>query len=206
MKSKAGSSDSTINPETLTLLKNRDPAFLAALFKEVNPYLAKVCGASGIYSEHADDVIHQTWERFFTNLEKFEGRSQIRTFICGILFNKIREYRRIQNKTLFEDNAEDVLSHSFTQDGWWKVTPPHPQKLMELKQAGDFIKLCLDGLTEQQKAAFLMREVDDDDSNEISVTLGINVTHLRVILFRAKDKLRKCLEGKADSMGLVHEY
>jgi RNA polymerase sigma-70 factor (ECF subfamily) len=194
-----------LDEATLTLLKNRDHAFLTELFKEVNPYLGRVCAANSIYRENADEVIHQTWEKFFTNVEKFEGRSKIRTFICGILFNKIREYRRAEGKTVYEDDSEKVMSHSFTADGWWKTPPPNPQKLLELKQAGVFIKECMEGLTEQQKAAFFMREVDDDSADSISTVLEVSVIHLRVILFRAKDKLRKCLEGKTSEEKLPHE-
>ena len=90
------SSDRFVDAETNELLIKRDPAFLKSLFVDINPFLIRVCIANSIYSENADDIIHQTWETFLTNLEKFQGRSQIRTFICGILFNKIREHRRIQ--------------------------------------------------------------------------------------------------------------
>jgi RNA polymerase sigma-70 factor (ECF subfamily) len=197
MKPDQTPADFNIDENTLALLKNRDRAFLEALFREVNPYLGRVCAANQIYLENADEVIHQTWEKFFTNIEQFEARSKIRTFICGILFNKIREYRRAEGKTIYEDDSEKVIGNAFTQDGWWKVAPPSPQKILELKQAGDFIKECMEGLTEQQRAAFFMREVEDDAADSICSALQVNMAHLRVILFRAKDKLRKCLEGKA---------
>lgn len=191
-----GSADQYIDDQTLLLLRNRDADFLKKLFCEVNPFLARVCIANAIYDESSDDIIHQTWETFFTNLEKFEGRSQIRTFICGILFNKIREYRRALGRTIYEEDSEKVMSQAFTSDGWWAIEPQNPQRLMELRQAGEFIEECLEGLSEQQKAAFVMKEVDEENSEEICHVLGVNVSHLRVLLFRAKDKLRKCLEGR----------
>lgn len=141
-------------------------------------------------------MIHQTWETFFLNLNKFEGRSQIRTFICGILFNKIREFRRQLGKTQYEDDSERVMNHAFTSEGWWKIIPHSPDRIIELQQSSQFIQDCLEGLSEQQKAAFVMKEVEEESSEEICHILGVNVTHLRVLLFRAKDKLRKCLEGR----------
>jgi len=187
-----------IDDETLRLLMTRNTEFLGSLFTEVNPYLIRVCIANGIYEENADEVIHSTWETFFANLEKFEGRSQLRTFICGILFNKIREFRRDQKKTVYEDDSEKIMNHAFTPEGWWKTEPPNPQKLIELREASDFIQECLEGLSEQQKAAFVMREVEEENSDTICNLLGVNVSHLRVLLFRAKDKLRKCLEGRVN--------
>ena len=189
-------SDFLLDPETLQLIKNRDSHFLSQLFSDVNPYLMRVCAASGIYDIDAEEVIFDTWDRFFTNLEQFQGRSQIRTFICGILFNKIREHRRAIGRTTYEEDAEKVLNRPFTEDGWWKQEPRDPFKLYQSKQVGSLIKDCIDGLTDQQKNAFLMREVEEENSDEICNVLDINVSHLRVLLFRAKEKLRKCLEGK----------
>lgn len=188
--------DLYIDPETIRLLMGRDHVYLKTLFTEVNPFLIRVCIANSIYDENADDIVHQTWETFFLNLEKFEGRSQIRTFICGILFNKIRERRRELGKIQYEDDSERFMSQAFTPEGWWKAIPPSPDRIVELRQSAELIKECLDGLSEQQKAAFVMKEVEEENSEEICNILSVNVTHLRVLLFRAKDKLRKCLEGR----------
>lgn len=188
--------DQFIDEKTLALLSKRDTAYLEQLFIQVNPYLSRICTANGIYKEKAEEVIHQTWERFFTNIDKFEGRSQVRTFICGILFNKIREYRRDLGKNFYEDDSENIFNNAFTIDGWWKTDPVSPQKVLELKQSSFAIQDCIEGLSEQQKAAFILREVEEENSEDICNYLNINVSHLRVLLFRAKDKLKKCLEGK----------
>lgn len=188
-----------ISEDVKNLLIDRNVEFLKMLFNEVNPYLLRVCGANGFHGEHADEVIHETWDVFFQNLTKFEGRSNIRTFVCGILFNKIREYRRYQGKHIFSEDSEEMFSHAFTNDGWWKSEPSDPYKFAEMKQASEFVKECMDGLTEQQKAAFIMREVDEENSEEICNVLGVNVTNLRVLIFRAKDKLKQCLDGKISS-------
>jgi RNA polymerase sigma-70 factor (ECF subfamily) len=190
-------SQNFIDDSILALLKNRDREFLEKLFHEVNPYLNRVCMANGMGHEEVKELIHQTWEQFFSHLEKFEGRSQIRTFICGILFNKIHEHRRLQKRFVLEDDSQKFMDDAFTEDGWWKVEPTDPYRLVELKQAGEFIRECLDGLTEQQVTAFVMKEIEEENSEAVCNVLGVNVSHLRVLLFRAKDKLRKCLEGKA---------
>lgn len=192
-------SNQLIADDIKNLLLNRDADFLKNLFIEVNPYLIRVCAANGYYREMAEDVIHETWTSFFHNLNNFEGRSNIRTYVCGILFNKIRESRRSDGKHVFNDDSEKMFSNAFTQDGWWNNEPSDPHKFTELKQASEFVKECLDGLTEQQKAAFIMKEVDGDHSEEICNVLGVNVTNLRVLIFRAKEKLRQCLDGKINS-------
>lgn len=190
-----------VDGDVKSRLENCDAEFLEHLFSEVNPYLIRVCSANGIFKEHAEEVIHETWAVFFQNLNKFEGRSNIRTFVCGILFNKIREYRRFQNKFLAHDDSEQAFNNSFSKAGWWNIKPTDPHKFTALKQASEFVSECLDGLTDQQKTAFILREVDEENSEEICNVLGVNVTHLRVLIYRAKDKLRQCLDGKINSSG-----
>ncbi len=53
--------------ESFKLLKKRDRAFLASLFRDVNPYLNRVCRANGFGQNDTKDLIHQTWEKFFSN-------------------------------------------------------------------------------------------------------------------------------------------
>lgn len=180
----------------LQKIKERDPVSLSSLFRETNPVLVRVLAANGIYRETAEDLVNQTWERFFTNLERFEGRSELQTFICGILFNKIREYRRATGRVVFEDDSENVMAMAFTNDGWWKNETPDATNVVYAKQLSQLIGECIDGLTEQRKAAFVLKEVDQEETTVVCNVLGVSTSHLRVLIFRAKDKLRQCLEGK----------
>ncbi len=188
--------DRVLDALTLQLLADRDHAFLEKLFTEINPYLIRICSSNGIHGPNAEDVIFDTWDRFFSNIEKFEGRSQIRTFICGILFNKIREHRRAIKRTTYEDDSESFMDQSFTAEGWWKHAPQDPHHLLEIKEVSLFVDECLEGLSEQQRSAFLLREVEDEPGESLGRHLGVSVAHVRVLLFRAKDKLKKCIEGK----------
>lgn len=185
-----------IDENDLTLLKARNKDFLSKLFLEVNPMLLKVCASNGIRNESAHDVVQQTWQKFFENLEAFRAESQVKTFICGILFNKIREHRRSQHRIIFEEDSEKVMSQAFTSEGWWNPQVKAPDYQLEKATALKFIQDCLEGLTEQQRTAFVLIEVEENKSEEICNTLNVSLSNLRVLLFRAKDKLKKCLQGK----------
>lgn len=188
-----------IDDKTFQLLKERDTAFLETLFKETNPYLFKILGANKIFSEQAQDIVQSSWETFFKNLEQFRGQSQIKVFIAGILLNKVREHRRALKKVVYEEDSEKVYSQAFDSDGWWMAEPSDPQKLIESKESVKFIEECLEGLSDLQREAFLLKVVEQEKTEEICNILKINVSHIGVLLFRAKDKLRQCLEGKASS-------
>jgi RNA polymerase sigma-70 factor, ECF subfamily len=185
-----------ISLELLNRLKQRDPLLLEAVFRENNPVLLRMLAANRIYAEDAEDVVHQTWERFFTNIEQFQGKSEVRTFLCGILINKIREYRRAKGKIILEEDSESFLEKAFSPKGWWNVAPADPSEKMQSAQMSKHIQDCLEGLTEQQRAAFVLKEVENEESSEICNVLEVSVSNLRVLIFRAKEKLRQCLEGR----------
>ncbi len=176
-------------------LDQREPELVQLMIKEINPVLLKILYTHKIDRQACQDIIHQTWQRFFENYAAFEGRSQLSTFIVGLLINKIREFRRAQKKFVFEDDSEAVFKQSFA-DGWWVNEPTSPDRLLEQKNISTHIADCLEGLTEQQRTAFILREVEDEESDDICNVLGVSISHLRVLLFRAKDKLKKCLEGQ----------
>lgn len=189
--------DDLENPQHLELLKKRDPAFLSSLFSDMNPRLLRMMASKGIYAEAAEEVVHQCWETFFTNLDKFEGRSQIKTFVFGILINKIREDRRRNSRVDYEEDSEKVFERSFTKDGWWVNEPTDPYRIIENRQLGDSIEDCLEGLTDAQRAAFLLIESEGESSESACQIMGVSLSNLRVLIFRAKDKLRACLEGQS---------
>lgn len=189
-----------IDEKTFLLLKNRDVVFLEKLFKETNPYLFKILGANKIFSEQAQDIVQASWETFFKNLDQFRGQSQIKVFIAGILLNKVREHRRALKKIVYEEDSEKIYEQSFDSDGWWMSEPKDPQKLIESKELIRFIDECLEGLSDLQREAFLLKVVEQEKTEEICNILKINVSHIGVLLFRTKDKLRQCLEGKASAL------
>jgi RNA polymerase sigma-70 factor, ECF subfamily len=163
----------------------------------MNPRLIKMMASKGLYAEAAEEIVHECWETFFTNLDKFEGRSTIKTFLFGILINKLRENRRRTNRIDYEDDSEKVFERSFTQNGWWASEPEDPYKLMANQQLGLSIQNCLEGLTDQQRAAFLLIESEGESSESACDIIGVSMSNLRVLIFRAKDKLRACLEGQS---------
>ena len=185
----------TPSPEFLARLRRREPELLRTIFAEHNAWLLRVLASQGFYDEVAEDLLHQTWERFLTNLDLFAGRSQLRTFLCGILLNKVREQRRLAKRVVFEEDAESVMSRAFTPEGWWNSPPPEPSAVLYSAQISKLVAVCLEGLTDDQRTAFLLKEVEQEDAAEICNVLGVSVSNLRVLIFRAKEKLRRCLAG-----------
>ncbi|MFZ4405121.1 MAG: sigma factor-like helix-turn-helix DNA-binding protein, partial [Pseudobdellovibrionaceae bacterium] len=119
-----------------------------------------------------------------------------KTHLFGILLNKIREYRRKIKKIDYKEDSEEIFSASFTNEGWWAQDPGDPEKIFKNKQLGLAIEDCLEGLSEVQKSAFMLIESEGESTEEACNILGVTCTHLRVLIFRAKNKLKTCLEGR----------
>lgn len=179
----------------LVLLRTRDSAFLERLFKETNPYLLRMLGARKIFGTDAEEIVCQTWHTLFEKIDVFQGRSEIRTFMGGILINKVRESRRSSDRLVSEEDPDVIMSNAFTPEGWWKQEPEDPKSLFEHKEVGTLISQCLGGLSPDQREAFMMKESEEKETSEICKILNISSTNLGVLLFRAKEKLRKCMSG-----------
>lgn len=177
-------------------LRSRDSVLLDQLFRELNPYLLRCLSSRGVFAEGAEDVICETWVTFLSKIDSFEGRSSVKTYLTGILFHKVQEHFRAVGKYVQpEEDLAMIIDEQFTPDGWWKQEPQDPSLLFQNKEVGGLIEKCLEGLSSQQRNAFILKEVEEEESETICGALGISITNLGVLIYRAKEKLRKCIDG-----------
>jgi RNA polymerase sigma-70 factor (ECF subfamily) len=151
----------------------------------------------GFSATHAEELVQSVWVTFFEIAPKFQGRSHVKTFIFGILYNKASELRRDFKKIDDREPIEVVMDSRFAADGHWIKPPIDPQQFMESAETMGLIQRCLDRLPLNQRMAFCLKEIDDHGTNDICKILDVTVTNLGVLLYRAKNRLRECIEGKA---------
>ena len=146
----------------------------------------------GFNSEAADELVQNTWMTFLNVAPRFEGRSKIKTFLIGILHNKVREYRRDQRKHDHEEWNE--FESRFDSSGHWVRAPKNPELMADTSQVMDQLQKCIDLLPQNQKLVFLLKEVEQLSTQEVSEAVNISENNLRVLTFRSKANLRECLE------------
>jgi len=78
-----------------------------------------------------------------------------------------------------------------------------PERFMQATQAMETIDDCLKHLPIAQRMAFCMREIDEHGTSDICKILEVSTTNLGVMLFRAKARLRECIERKAENSGEI---
>lgn len=150
----------------------------------------------GFPIEDARDLVQSVWATFFEIQSRFEGRSHVRTFLFGILYNKAREKRREDKRLVPDEKIEELVDSHFDERGRWRSPPLDPERFLQATQTMKLIEDCLDGLPLAQRMAFCLREIDDHGTSDICKILDVTVTNLGVILFRAKARLRECIEHK----------
>lgn len=150
---------------------------------------------NGLSLENAQDLAAETWSVFFQKLDDFRGDSSLSSFLFGILHNKYREHLRKKGKMTLYSNASDLLDSNFNENGMWAYKPLAPDHFVEALELKNNFSDCLEILTEKQKKIFLMKVVESRNYHSLSETLQMSVTNLKVIIHRARNQVRRCVEG-----------
>jgi len=132
---------------------------------------------------------------FLATLDRFEGRAQIRTWLFGILHRKSLERRRATSREELSDPFDALFDEQFDGRGHWRQ-PPSADVLVRAEQVGDAIADCLNALPDLQREVFHLRQVEELSADAVSKVTGQSVTHIGVLLHRARVRLRACLEQK----------
>ena len=161
--------------------------------------------------EVAEEVVQDTWMAVIESLDRFEGRSSLRTWICGILIHKAKD-RGVREKrhTTFsafesydDDNDEAVDPSRFQQSGEWAghwAFPPQPwddrtpEKLLASQQAVNAMQRAIEALPATLKVVLMLRDVEGVEAKEVCELLKITETNLYVRLHRARERVRVTVE------------
>ena len=154
--------------------------------------------------EVAEDLVQETLLVAVRTHEKFGGRSSERSWLVGILKNKVCDYyRKLGRETNFTDLEffSDEHSDRFDGENYWihergpSDWKPEGEEAMKRAEFWQTIQGCLAKLPDRIATVFTMREIDDVPSKEICAILNISEANLWVMLHRARMALRQCLEA-----------
>jgi RNA polymerase sigma-70 factor (TIGR02943 family) len=172
---------------------------------QLRPYLLKFAQLQLRDTHLAEDVVSETIVAALSKPQAFAGRSQLKTYLVGILKFKIVDQFR-SNKGLVSltpdddgDGSEELEALLFKQDGHYE-TPPNawgnPEGQLQTRQFFEVLEVCLANLPTQMARVFMMREWLELPSADICKETQLSTTNLHVSLHRARLRLRECLEIK----------
>lgn len=158
----------------------------------------------------AEEVVQESWLAVVTGLDSFSGEVPLRSWVAAIVVNKARTRAvrdaRISNfsdlePTLDGDDAGFDLDR-FTSDGAWLIPPQPwqgitPERIVAGRQMAVHMGELIDRLPPNQRAAVMLRDVQGLEPKEVCAALEITEGHLRVLLHRARTRLRSAVQGLA---------
>lgn len=161
----------------------------------------------------AEDVVQEALIGAMAGAGSFAGKSALKTWVFSILRNKIVDQIRQKSRTTnisalspeeaSLDEAFDALFKS--SDQWTRQARPtdwgDPEESLRQKYFWEVFDACLNHLPENTARVFMMREFLEFETAEICQELGLTTSNCNVILHRARNGLRKCLQGSWFSAG-----
>jgi RNA polymerase sigma-70 factor (ECF subfamily) len=191
----------------LNALKAGDENAFSALVQRYHGSLIRL--AMGYVRDHAiaEDVVQETWLTCIKSLDRFEGRSTLKTWIFGIALNIARSRGRKEGRvlpfaSLFRRDAGSsgptVDPERFGGDGMWKTLPTSWANVPEERVLGQEtmarVRDAIDALPAKLREVIVLRDVAGLDAAEVCGLLSISQANQRVRLHRARAAVRKMLE------------
>ena len=195
--------------ELVTALRARDEATFRLLVREWNASLLRVAQIFVPSRSIAEEVVQETWLRVLSALDRFEGRSSLKTWVFRILVNTAktraqREARVLPFAALLDPSrvpeaAVDADRFRPEDDDryprHWSSPPRElPEERLLAAETREHIARAIGSLPATQASVITLRDVQDWSSEEVCNALDITEVNQRVLLHRARAKVRQALE------------
>lgn len=200
------------SPDDLDLvrrLRDGDEDAFMALVDELRPSMLRIARMYVASTAVAEEVVQDAWVGVLKGLDGFEGRSSLRTWILRILVNiaktrGVREGRSVPFAALAGDDLDqpswDPASFLGSEAAWaghWSTLPPSwagiPEERLLSAETRRLLGEAIDALPPMQAQVLRLRDVLGWSSDEVRNALDLSETNQRVVLHRARAKVRAAL-------------
>lgn len=195
----------------IAALRRGDEEAFSDLIGRYHPSLVRIATLFVRDREVAEEVAQETWIGVLRGIDRFEGRSTFRTWLFGILANQARrrgarERRMIPFSALartphgaepavdpdrFLPPGDEWAGHWATELAPWE---PTPEEAILSREARREIERAIAALPPNQRAVITLRDIEGWDSAEVCNVLHLTQTNQRVLLHRARSRVRRALE------------
>jgi RNA polymerase sigma-70 factor (ECF subfamily) len=195
----------------LAALRRGDEAMFAAVVDRHTPAMLRVARGYVPSQEIAEEVVQDTWMALLKGVEKFEGRSSLRTWLFAVMINiakgrGVRERRDADAAiAAYTGGTVDPALFRGPNEEWpgdWKNWEQYPRAFPETPESSllatelvDVAKIELDKLPDRQRMVVTLRDMLGFDSGEVCELLDISAANQRVLLHRGRAALRLVLES-----------
>jgi RNA polymerase sigma-70 factor (ECF subfamily) len=198
-------------------LRRGDQEAYAGLVDELTPALTRLALAHVPSRAVAEEVVQDTWLGVINGIDGFQGRSALRTWIFQILLNTARTRGKREKRTLpfasLRRRAEEGRNEPAVEadrfqgrrgeyPGHWSRPPAEwssPEVRVAQAEARDTMLATIAELPPRQREVITLRDIQGYSAAEARNALGVSETNQRVLLHRARSKVRAALEELLDA-------
>jgi RNA polymerase sigma-70 factor, ECF subfamily len=194
--------------ELVAALRAGDEGAFAAL---VDRYHASLVRLARMYVRDravAEEVAQETWLAVLNGIDRFEARSSLKTWLFRILSNRAktrgqREARSVPFSSIGDPDEPAVDPDRFRPEGeqyagGWKQFPQpwegDPEERLLAGEARALILRTIEQLPANQRAVITLRDIEGFDADDVCNVLELSDTNQRVLLHRARARVRRALE------------
>src|SRR6267378_361554 len=151
--------------------------------------------------EDAEDVVQQSFQKAFTHLRKFEGRSAFSTWLTRIAITEALMFLR-RSRGLREVLIDDLNGNEGTTKGLEVPdSNPDPEAIYSQREQAEMLSLAMNELPPGIRRAIQLRELDERSSEETARIMGISISALKGRMFHGRKKLRERLKHYVQPAG-----
>jgi RNA polymerase sigma-70 factor, ECF subfamily len=153
----------------------------------------------------AEEVVQETWLGVVRGIDRFEGRSSLKTWVFRILVNRARTAgARARRETPADFGAEPAVPASrFAATGHWADPPAawadDADARLDAVGAAEHVRRFVEELPDGQRQVVLLRDVEGLPAEEVCALLGITAGNQRVLLHRGRSRVRRMIESEMGS-------
>ena len=197
----------SVDAARLAALRAGDDRAFAELVDELSPRMLRLARVYVAGAAVAEEAVQEAWIVVLRTLDRFEGRSTLSTWIFGIVVNVARARGRHESRSrpfssLSTDDEPIIDPDRFLPadherwPGHWAIAPaPWPEDALVTAEAVQVIRAAVAALPQAQREVITLRDIIGCTAEETCNTLGLTDTNHRVLLHRARTKVRAALEA-----------
>jgi RNA polymerase sigma-70 factor (ECF subfamily) len=183
--------DTVSDEQIVERVRRGETELYELLMRRYNQRLYRVAMSVLRNPGEAEDVVQEAFVRAYTHLDQFLGTAKFSTWLTKIAFYESLARLRQRNR-LSNDSASEGPEKPGIIEGLTSSTPGPEEQVME-KQAVEILEDAVDGLPDNLRSVFMMREIEEMSTAETAECLGLTEAAAKIRLHRARKLLRRQL-------------